>query len=175
MKSNIRTAKDIAFIGLASASLTAVKLALSWLANVELVTLFIIFYTLTLGVKRTIFACNIFIVCECLIYGIGPWVISYFIHWNTLCIVAHALNKKGVKKSIFYALWAILLTFLFGVQTSAIEVIIFSSQSEFLSAFLLKYFMGITFFAVHMASAFLSTLLLLPPLLKIKFSNIENN
>ena len=167
MKVNKITAKDIAFIGLAAASMTAVKLALSWLANVELVTLFIVFYTFSLGAKRTFCACNIFIFVEIFIYGFAPWVISYLIHWNTLVLVVWFIKKTGAKKPIFYALACLGITFLFGLQTSIIEVLFFSPSTNFLKAVFMRYLMGITFFAVHMASSFFSVLFLLPPLLKL--------
>lgn len=164
------TARDIAYIGMAAASLTAAKFALSWIANVELVTLLLTFYTLKLGKYRTYISCNIFIIVECFLYGFGVWVISYFIHWNFLVFIIGLLDKKGVKKSIWYALSALGVTFLFGVQTTLLEVLYYSANTEFLSAFALRYFMGITFFVTHMASAFFSIWFLLPPLLKIKIA-----
>ena len=169
-KKAIRTAKDLTFIGLAAASLTVVKLALSYIANVELVTLLVVFYTLKLGAKRTIVSVNVFILCETFIYGFGFWVISYFIHWNTLVVMIYLVSRKGEKKSIVYALFCLLLTFLFGVQTSAIEVLFLSGSADFFGAVLFRYIMGLSFFAVHMASAFLSVLFILPPLLKINFN-----
>ncbi len=171
MKKNIRTAEDIAFIGLASASLTAVKLALAWLANVELVTLLVVFYVFVLGARKTFFACNIFVCIEMFIYGFAPWVVSYFIHWNTLVLVVWFMKKAGVKKPIFYALSCLGLTFLFGIQTSMVEVLFFSFSTNFFKAVFVRYFMGFSFFAVHMASSFLSVLLLLPPLLKLPIVN----
>ena len=169
MKTSTRTAKDVAFIGLAAASLTAVKLALSWIANVELVTLFLVFYTFSLGAKRTFCACNIFILVEIFIYGFAPWTISYFIHWNALVLVVLLMKKAGVQKPIFYALLCLGITFLFGVQTSIVEVLFFSPNTAFFKAVLMRYFMGLTFFAVHMASSFFSVLIILPYLLKLPF------
>lgn len=169
-----RTAKDLALIGMAAASLTAVKLALSWLANVELVTLFVVFYTLVLGRNRTLFACNVFIVVECLIYGFAPWVISYFIHWNFLVILTWFLDKKGVKKAIIFALFVTGLTVLFGVQTTIIELLFYSSETSFLQAFGIKYFMGLSFFITHILSSFISITLLLPVLRKIPVFQEKN-
>lgn len=164
-------ARDISYTALAAASLSAVKFALSWLANVELVTLLLVFYTLKLGKNKTFMACNVFIIVECFLYGFGVWVISYFIHWNFLVLVIWLMDKKGVKKSIYFALSALGTTFLFGAQTTFFEVLFYSANAEFFSTFALRYFMGITFFVTHMASAFLSVLFLLPPLLKIPLSD----
>ena len=145
MKNNIRTAENIAYTGLAAASMTAVKLALSWLANVELVTLFVVFYVFALGAKRTLVACNIFVCVEIFIYGFAPWVVSYFIHWNILTGVIWLLKKREVKKPIFYALTCAGLTLFFGLQTTIVEVLFFSGGTDFLKAVFLRYFMGITF------------------------------
>ena len=111
------TAFDVCMLGVAAASLTATKLALSWLANVELVTVLIVYYTLIFKRLRAFFVVNIFILVECFIYGFGTWVVSYIIHWNFLVFFIGILEKRGVKKSIFFSLWATLITFLFGVQT----------------------------------------------------------
>lgn len=159
--------KNVAYIGVAAASLTAVKYALSWLANVELITLLLVFYTLTLGKNKTLFACNVFIVVECMLYGVGAWVISYFIHWNTVVLVTDFLIKLGVRHSLIYALSCVLLTILFGLQTTAFEILIYSPKTEFFSAFSLRYFMGLSFFITHVISAFVSVAFLLPILCKI--------
>lgn len=47
-------AKDIAVIGLLSASITIGKLALSLVPNVEIVSLLFIVYTIVFGVKHSI-------------------------------------------------------------------------------------------------------------------------
>lgn len=167
-------AKDVAYIGVAAASLTAVKFALSWLANVELVTLLLLFYTLLLGRNRAFFVANIFIVVEVVIFGVGAWVVSYILHWNALVILTSLLDKKGVKKSVIYAIFATILTFLFGVQTTFFEVIIYSPQAEFLSTFSLRYFMGLSFFITHILSSFISIIFLLPLLRKIPLSSVSS-
>ncbi len=167
-----KTAKSVAFIGMAAASLTAVKLALSWLANVELVTLLVVYYTLALGKNRTFVAVNIFILVECFLYGFGCWALSYLLHWNAVVALSYLLDKKGVNRSIYYALSMLGLTFLFGVQTSVVEVLFFSGGADFFSAVIIKYFMGMTFYIAHMASSFVSVWLLLPALSRIPIPKI---
>ena len=159
-------ALDICMLGVATASLTAVKFALSGLANIELISVLLVWYALSFG-KKAYFVSNIFIIIECFIYGFGSWVISYFLHWNCIVLGANILAKKGVKKSIFYALIATLLTFLFGVQSTIFETIFYSSNSDFFATFVTKYFMGLTFFVTHIACVFVSVFVLLPPLSKI--------
>lgn len=161
------TAFDVCMLGVAAASLTATKLALSWLANVELVTVLIVYYTLIFKRLRAFFVVNIFILVECFIYGFGTWIISYIIHWNFLVFFIGILGKWGVKRSIFFSLWATLITILFGVQTTLLDVIFFAPATEFFQAFALKYYMGLSFFITHVVSSFVSVLVILPPLSKI--------
>lgn len=158
---------DVCIIGVASASLTVVKFALSWLANVELVSVLLVFYTLVLKRTRAFIIANVFIVVECFIYGFGLWALYYLIHWNCLVLLVGVLGRRGVKKSIFFALWCTLLTFLFGVQSTILDVVVYSSGTTFFEAVLTKYFMGLTFFITHIVSVFVSVFVLLPPLSKI--------
>ena len=162
----ILKARDVCILGVATASLTAVKLALSALANVELVTVLLVYYTLALR-SKAYFVANLFIAIECFIYGLGLWVVYYVIHWNATVTLAMILSRRGVKKSIFFALWFALLTFLFGLQTTTIDIIVYSTVDNFFKVFITKYFMGLTFFATHIASVFVSVFVLLPPLSKI--------
>lgn len=162
---------DVCMLGVAVASLTAVKFALSWLANVELVSVLLVWYTLLFKRLRAFCIANLFVIVECFIYGFGLWVISYFIHWNCLVLLISILGRRGVKKSIFFALWCTLLTFLFGVQTTFVDVIFYSPQSEFFAVFATRYFMGISFFITHIVSVFVSVLVLLPPISKIPILN----
>ena len=169
-----KTAKDVAYIGVAAASLTAVKLALSWLANVELVTLLLVFYTLCLGKNRAFFACNVFIVVEVFIYGFGAWTISYILHWNFIVLITYLLYRKKVRKSIIYALAITGATLAFGFQTTLIEVFLYSFNTNFLQTFALRYFMGLSFFLTHILSAFITVFFLLPLLCKIPILDEEN-
>lgn len=63
---------DIVVIGMMVAALESAKLALSFLPNIELVTLLIILFTLTVG-KKIYYAVFAFVVLEGLLYGFGIW------------------------------------------------------------------------------------------------------
>lgn len=161
------TALDVCMLGVATASLTAIKFALSWLSNVELVSVLLVWYTLIFKRSRAFLVANLFIIVECFIYGFGLWIMFYVIHWNCLVLLVGILGRRGIRKSIFFALWCTLLTFLFGVQTTALEVIFYSPSASFFPSFLTRYFMGLSFFITHIVSVFVSVFVLLPPLSKI--------
>lgn len=88
--------KDIAVIGMMTAMLEAVKMALASVPNVELVTLLIILFTLFLGWK-TLIAVWAFVGIECVVWGIGLWTIMYIYIWPLL--VLFTLLLKNVKAS----------------------------------------------------------------------------
>ena len=56
--------RDIVLIGLLSAATTAGKLALSFIPNVEIVTLFFILFAVVLGMKRSLFVAVIFVTTD---------------------------------------------------------------------------------------------------------------
>ena len=97
-KKNLFTVKDIATIGMMAASLEAVKLVLQSIPNVELVTLFIILFTLYLGPK-TLIAVWAFVGMECAIYGLGLWTIMYVYIWPVLVALVLILAKTFGTKS----------------------------------------------------------------------------
>ena len=66
--------RDIVLVGLLSAVTTAGKLALSFIPNVEIVTLFFILFAVVLGMKHSLFIAVIFVTTDILIYGFSTWV-----------------------------------------------------------------------------------------------------
>lgn len=82
-------AKDIALIGLLSASITAGKLALSFIPNVEIVTLLFIVYTIVFGFKKSIFVSIVFTTTDILIWGISTWITVYYFIWFCLLPLQH--------------------------------------------------------------------------------------
>ncbi|HPG92891.1 MAG TPA: hypothetical protein PK675_05720, partial [Clostridia bacterium] len=104
-----------------------------------------------------------------LLYGFGTWVIAYFIYWNLLGIFAAILLKKQVMwKALVYA---VCCTVFFGVLTTAMDVLWVSlgqqNASVFLKLFVSKYILGFTFYALHIASAAVTVLVLYKPLCKM--------
>lgn len=94
------TTKDIALIGVMVATLEAVKLALTFLPGVELVTLLIVIYTLVFG-WRVFYAIAAFVLIEGCLYGFGIWWIMYLYIWPLLALLAHLFKKR--EESWFWA------------------------------------------------------------------------
>ncbi len=84
---------DIVLIGVMVAALESVKLVLSFLPNVELVTLLIILFTLAFG-KKTYYAVVSFVVLEGLLYGFGIWWVMYIYTWPLLVCFTRILRRQ---------------------------------------------------------------------------------
>ena len=144
--------RDICLIAILSATLTAGKMALSFIANVEVVTLLLTVYALTLPRSRVLIATVTFILTDVLIWGAHIWIIMYLIHWPTLVLCVSFL--KGKYAPLFAIVIGVLLTGLFGVQTTVIEVLMLSNFRGigFVKSFLLRYGTGVPYFITHIVS-----------------------
>ena len=72
----LTTAKGIALVGIMAATLECAKLVLSFLPNIEVVTLLCALYGYVFGIYGVI-AVAVFVCIEPLIWGVGSWIISY--------------------------------------------------------------------------------------------------
>lgn len=87
------TTKDIALIGVMTATISAAKMALSVVPNVELVTLLIILYALVFG-RRVFYAVAVFVLLEGCLYGFGIWWAAYVYIWPLLAALAFLFRKR---------------------------------------------------------------------------------
>lgn len=119
--------KDIALIGIMTATLIASKMALAVLPNIEIVSLLIIVFTLTFGFK-VFYSIIIFICIETFIWGMGLWSIMYLYTWPLLAITTYLFRKQdsvwfwsivsGIFGLFFGALGSILYLIIGGVRTA---------------------------------------------------------
>lgn len=146
--------KDIIITALFAATLTAGKLALMAVPNIEIVTLFIMLYTVTFGLKISFPATIVFCFTEGLIFGFNTWLIAYLIHWPLVVLVTFLISKIKYQNYIIYIVIGALLTALFGVISSAIDAVISSSIAKinFFVMFSVIYMRGIVFYATHIVS-----------------------
>ena len=95
MKGKVKwRARDIEVIGMMTATLEAAKTALAVLPNIELVSFLLIVYAAVFG-KKTFAAAFAFTGVECLVWGMGLWVINYLYIWPVLVAVILASAQKG--------------------------------------------------------------------------------
>ena len=178
-----RPALKCATVGIMAAALECVKLALSFIPNVEAVTLFSAVFGYCFGTLGVI-ALVIFVLIEPLIWGFGTWVVSYIIYWPMLTLIFALLGARRRKKEldgdimkeraggayptslvILVTCIAVVMTFLFGVLTSLVEVGLFSGAFDnFLFRFAIYYARGVWFYLAQIITNLVAFPLLFVPL-----------
>jgi energy-coupling factor transport system substrate-specific component len=153
---NSISVKDIIIIGMMSAVLVTVQVALSFLPNIELVSLLIIIFTLVFR-WRALFIIYVFIFVEGLIFGFGQWWFSWLYIWPILFLIAMLFNK--IHSFIVWAIISCVFGLVFGAL-NALPVIIISGMY----AGFAYWIQGIIFDVVHGIGNFVTALLLFHPL-----------
>ncbi len=112
-------------MGMMTAVVQVGKQGLSWLPNIEVVSLLFIIYTMTLGWK-VLFVVYAFVLLQGALYGPGVWFIMYLYVWTILVIVTMLLRHwdnvivftlvSGIYGLIFGALCTIPYFFIGGVS-----------------------------------------------------------
>ncbi|WP_343210291.1 hypothetical protein [Anaerolentibacter hominis] len=153
-------AKDIAQIGLMTGVMIAGKEALAFLPNIELVTLFVILFTLVLKGK-VLFVIYTFVAVEGLLYGFGgTWWVVYLYIWPLLAGITWLCRKNTSA-----VLWAVLAG-AFGMAFGALSAIpyFFIGGAGMAAAYWVS---GIPFDVMHCVSNFILTLVLFKPMYKV--------
>ncbi len=155
MKISSKT-KDIVIVGIMSALLLTVQVALSFLPNIELVSLLIIISTIVFGWK-TLSIIYIFVFAEGLIFGFGSWWICYLYVWTVLMLITMIFRKN--RSSFFWAVVAGAFGLGFGALCS-IPYIFIGGFPMALAGFI----NGIPFDVTHCIANYIITLVLFKPL-----------
>lgn len=143
-------------IGMMAAALEAIKLSLSFLPNIELVSLFIILFALYFK-EKTYYAIIVFVVLEGLLYGFGVWWISYMYAWPFLAFITRRF--RGMKSPVFWAVVSGLFGLSFGLLF-AIPYIFIGGPALAVTSWI----SGIPWDLVHGVSNFILMVVLYRPL-----------
>lgn len=164
--------RDITLIAILSASITAGKLALSFVPNVEVVTLLFIVYSIVFGVKKSLFIAFIFTTTEIFIYGFSTWLLVYYIIWPILILIT-GLIKGRITSEYGYALVGAIFGYFFGIFFAISESLFYGVAYGW--AYWIK---GIPFDLLHGTSNFIIILVLYKPikdiLIKLRVSYYNN-
>ena len=163
-KNNNRTIYSVALVAVLTAVVTAQQVALSFLPNIELVTLLMILYTRHFG-KKTLLVIYCFAALQALIYGLGLWVFNYLYVWTILYFIVQLL--RNYDEPLIWAVVAGGFGLLFGGLCSFIYLFIggWSAMVAFFIA-------GIPFDLLHAAGNFVVAIALFKPLDRF-FANIK--
>ncbi len=162
-------AKDISLMAVLGAVLFISQVALSFLPNVELVSLFIIIFTRCFR-KKIIGILSVFLLLEILMYGINTWVIMYLYVWPILALISYIF--KDIKSVAFWALISGFFGLIFGALCSIVYFFIGGIGGG------IAYFIaGIPFDILHCISNVCVVFLLLKPLeillCKLKLKDVK--
>lgn len=149
------TARRATVLGMMGALLVIVQVAISFVPNVELVSLLVIVYTLLLGAYAfaPIYA---FVMVEGLLYGFGLWWMNYAYVWAILTGIVLLLRNQ---KSVYF--WAI-ISGVFGLFFGALCAIPYLFMGGLSSAFA-YWITGIPFDIAHCIGNAAAILLLFKP------------
>lgn len=155
------TTRELATDGLLSALLLISQVSLSWLSNVELVSLLLILYTLVF--KRHVWLIlYVFVVLEGLIYGFGLWWFSYLYVWALLPAAVFLFYRRRPPKPFGISL----LSGVFGMLFGSFCALSYLVTAGFGAAFT-WWTAGIPFDIIHGISNFLLSMILFQPLYRL--------
>ena len=113
------TARDVAEIGVMSATLTAGKTVMSFLPNIEIVSFLIIMYAMYFG-RKVFLSIFVFVAVECMIWGFNIWTVMYLYIWPLLAGIT--LLLKNHNSVMFWALVSAVFGLAFGGLCSLVYV-----------------------------------------------------
>ena len=153
------TLRDIALFGILGALTFGAKVAMSFLPNIEPVSLFVMLYAVVFG-RKALYPIYLYVLLEILFYGIQLWNINYLYVWVILAAGAWMLRKS--ESPLTWALLSGVFGLLFGALCA--PVYLFSGGLEFAVSWWVS---GIPFDLMHCAGNFAMALLLFMPLRRL--------
>ncbi len=142
--------------GVLGALTFAAKYAMSFLPNIEPVSLCVMLFAVVFG-KKWVYPVYLYVAMEILFYGISLWNINYFYIWAVLAVAAYFLRK--MRHPLGWALLSGIFGLLFGALCGIVDVFIGG-----FSYAVTKWISGIPFDILHCAGNFVIALVLFVPL-----------
>lgn len=147
----LSAARMLALVGVMAATVECGKLALSFLPNIEIVTLMLALYGYVFGWYGVVSA-GVFVCIEPLIYGFGSWVITYALYWPVVAAVFMIFGRIGLKNRWILTASAVGMTAILSLLSAVIDTAFYLGINENYYANLgLYYVRGIVFYAVQIA------------------------
>ena len=153
---NKLTLRQIVLFGILGAMTFAAKYVMSYLPNVEPVSLMVMLFAVIFG-RRCVYPIVLYVVMEILFYGLGLWNINYLYIWFVLAFAAYMLRR--MEHPLGWALLSGVFGLAFGALCAPVDIAIGG-----FSYALTKWASGIPFDIAHCAGNFVIALLLFKPL-----------
>lgn len=132
------------------------KYAMSFLPNIEPVSLCVMLYAVVFG-RKWVYPVYLYVFLEILFYGLGIWNINYLYTWALLAIAARLL--RNMEGSLSWAILSGVFGLAFGALCGIVDV--------FIGGFgyaVTKWISGIPFDIAHCLGNFVMALVLFKPL-----------
>ena len=150
------TVRELALFGILGALTFAAKYVMSFLPNIEPVSLMVMLFAAVFGAK-CLYPIYLYVTMEILFYGISLWNINYLYIWAILALGAYLLRK--MEHPLGWAMLSGAFGLLFGALCGIVDI--FIGGFGYAAA---KWVSGIPFDIAHCAGNFVIALLLFRPL-----------
>ena len=140
----------------------SLKFIMSFLPNIEPVSLLLIAYTIVFGIKA-IYPMIIYVLLEVVIYGCGFWSIAYIYIWPILLFNTF-MTLQITNKSMNVLLWS-LISAIFGLLFGALYIPLYAVSGGVTFA-ITWWVSGVSFDIVHCISNFILCMVLFKPITK---------
>ena len=150
------TVRELVLFAVLGAMTFAAKYVMSFLPNIEPVSLCVMLFAVVFG-KKWVYPVYLYVLLEILFYGISLWNINYLYIWAVLGIAAYWL--RAMEGRLGWALLSGGFGLLFGALCGIVDVFIGG-----VSYALTRWVSGIPFDIAHCAGNFFLALLLFVPM-----------
>ncbi len=147
---------EITLFGILGALTFGAKVVMSWMPNIEPVSLMVMLYAVTFG-RKAVYPIYLYVMLEILIYGLGTWNIMYLYIWAILALAAWFLRK--MENPLGWAMLSGVFGLAFGALCAPVDVFIGG-----LGYAISKWASGIIFDIWHCAGNFVIAFLMFRPM-----------
>lgn len=149
--------REIALYGVLGSLTFAAKLVMSGLPNIEPVSLMVMLFAVTFGI-RCIYPIYVYVAMEILVYGISLWNVYYLYIWLVLAVAAYLMRRS--REPLSWAILSAVFGLFFGALCGITDIFVLGGIAPAVA----KWTSGIVFDVVHCVANFVIALLLFKPL-----------
>lgn len=110
--------KEIVLLGLFASILTSAQIILSFLPNIEIVSLLILVFAIRLGARKTVWITLLYSTLNILLWGLNISTIGYFFIWSGYAVICSKCKKflnKDINVAIFLGIFGLVFGALFAI------------------------------------------------------------
>ena len=151
--------RQIALFGVLGAMTFGAKVAMSFLPNIEPVSLMVMVYAVVFG-RKCLYPIYLYVAMELLLYGLGTWNLMYLYIWAILAGAAWCL--RDMKNPFGWALLSGVFGLAFGILCAPVDFLLGD-----IGYVLAKWVSGIPFDLAHCTGNFVIALVLFNPMRRL--------